>query len=224
MGNLNKIDEQNKKSSLENLSDEQLVDLKNQAIADEDYDKAKEIKQEQERRKMQGIEDEKKTYKIQKEEKLKSLTDSFQQSEDEEKLWDTIDISNEEIDALTDLFWRMTQMNWRFDYQKKYEAFSNQLASLQYMDTRNRFFIRHNILSKADFQEYILRTFYQMVTDIKYLRWNYNREEVWKVRDCLKTYANKYLNYKDDNECNHLYFQIDTVLKKLSDRAKQRDE
>ena len=86
MGNLNKIDEQNKKSSLENLSDEQLVDLKNQAIADEDYDKAKEIKKEQERRKMQGIEDEKKTYKIQKEEKLKSLTDSFQQSEDEEKL------------------------------------------------------------------------------------------------------------------------------------------
>jgi len=57
------INEKETLNSLENLSDEELVDLKNKAIADEDYDKAKEIKQEQERRKGLSIEKEKNTYK-----------------------------------------------------------------------------------------------------------------------------------------------------------------
>jgi hypothetical protein len=55
MKNINEIGEKYK-NFLENLSDEQLDDIKTQAILDEDYDKAKEIKQEQERRKMKNKE------------------------------------------------------------------------------------------------------------------------------------------------------------------------
>jgi hypothetical protein len=45
------INEKETLNSLEKLSDEELVALKNQALLEEDYDKAKEIKLEQERRK-----------------------------------------------------------------------------------------------------------------------------------------------------------------------------
>jgi len=67
------INEKETLNSLENLSDEELVDLKNKAIADEDYDKAKEIKQEQERRKGLSIEKEKNTYNSEKHTKLQEL-------------------------------------------------------------------------------------------------------------------------------------------------------
>ena len=51
--------EKEKLNSLENLSDEELLNLKNQAIADEDYDKAKEIKLEQGKREAKKLEEEK---------------------------------------------------------------------------------------------------------------------------------------------------------------------
>ena len=50
-GTPNKPNNNETLKSLETLSDEELVALKSQAIANEDYDKAKEIKKEQERRK-----------------------------------------------------------------------------------------------------------------------------------------------------------------------------
>ena len=58
MGGIDECSERYQTSSLENLTDEQLVDLKRQAIENEDYYKAEEIKQEQERRKGHSLENE----------------------------------------------------------------------------------------------------------------------------------------------------------------------
>ena len=58
---------------LENLSDEELLNLKNKAVGAEDYLKAYEIKQELERREVLSLKTEKKIYNNEKESKLKAL-------------------------------------------------------------------------------------------------------------------------------------------------------
>lgn len=73
MENSNRIDKERKISSLENLTDEQLVELKKQAIETEDYDKAKEIKQEQERRKWLELQEQKVSFLNEKSKRIDEL-------------------------------------------------------------------------------------------------------------------------------------------------------
>lgn len=75
------INEKGTLNSLENLSDEELVALKNQAIADEDYDKAKMIKQEQETRKQYTLKLEKESFSTEKNKKLKILLSELNKEE-----------------------------------------------------------------------------------------------------------------------------------------------
>lgn len=73
MNKPNNINEKEISNSLYNLSDEELVDLKQKAVDAEDYLKAYEIKQEQKRREKSQIESERKEEESKKRTKIKDL-------------------------------------------------------------------------------------------------------------------------------------------------------
>ncbi len=246
MKNINEIGEKYK-NFLENLSDEQLDDIKTQAILDEDYDKAKEIKQEQERRKMKNkewtesndeklrqeekmkeIEDEKKTNEIQKAEKLKSAIDSLKSTEDEEKLWETIEISNEEIDAIIDLTEKIRQINPTYG---DYIDYGNEFSELKKFDINQKkeYFKRNKIQSRIDFYTHILDCFLEEFEHMKeYNLNNHTHIDGYQLDDTLnslKLFCEKFIDTDKElatnEKINEHYFEIEDVLNRYKKRLEE---
>lgn len=229
------------KNSLVNIPDEQLINLKNKAIADEDYDKAKEIKQEQERRKMQEIEqiksndemkrweeitkeikDEKNTYEVQKKGKLKLLSESLQKSEDKEDLWDGINISDEEIDAIIDLTEKIRQIDYTYTYGDylRYSGYNKEFDELKNFDIKQKkeYFKKNKIQSRADFYIHVLDYFFEELRLVveKYNLRNHKEAEEYLLDDTLnslKLFCEKFIDtdkkLSTNKEINEYYYMIE---------------
>ena len=246
MKNINEIDEKYK-NFLENLSNEQLGDIKTQAILDEDYDKAKEIKQEQERRKMKDkewtesnneklsqeekmkeIEDEKKTHETQKEKELKSKINSLQKSEDKEDLWENINISDEEIDAIIDLTEKIRQINPTYG---DYIGYVNEFSELKNFDINQKkeYFKKNKIQSRIDFYTHVLDYFLEESEHIKeYNLNNLTHIDEYQLDDTsnsLKLFCEKFIDTDKElatnEKINEYYYEIEDVLSRYKKRLEE---
>lgn len=201
---------------LENLSDEELLNLKNKAIADEDYLRAHEIKQELNMRKRLQLEKEKQDEKSQRKEKIKSLNDSLQQVENNEKLAEIVEISDEELESSIDLVEKIQYINHFYEWAECYDEDIKQLKSYDTIQ-RKKYFKDHEISSKLDFQKYVLklcREYLNNLCELKKDKIEVDLDNITDAQKCLNHYKN-YLDLESNNEISSLFSSISIFLEEF---------
>lgn len=192
MKNSNRIDKERKISSLEDLTDEQLVEQKKQAIETEDYDKAKEIKQEQERRKLGKVDDiewEKVELERIKMDQEKSENSRQQKIEAETLIQQLIEDNNTNLsegkeslekfskDELYIIWYLAYYIKSSYSYNSDiedgyiYQPLNDIMNFVDYTDEEKKYFLeKNNISTKSDFENYIIDTISEFLKERKV--WN----------------------------------------------------
>lgn len=224
---MNKSDNINEKetlNSLENLSDEELVSLKIQAVEAEDYFRAHEIKQEQNMRKRLELERERQDEKSQRKERLKSLNDSLQQVENNEELTETVDISDEELESVEDLMSRMDKINSQYDFTTNFGENLIWFKSLDDIE-KNEYFHNNEIESKIDFQKHVLNLCRDYLeAHFEYLKSDWIRVDLDDIIDAIRS-LEEYADFLDlnsadwDSDLYDLYDRVHSTLNDMKNRC-----
>lgn len=210
-------------NSLENISGEELVELKKQAIADEDYDKAKEIKQEQERRKIESFDEEKQVEKEEKNKKIESLKNLLQEHDNVEKSNGNIDISDEELVCVEDLMRRMDKINSQYDYPTNFLEKLIWFKSLDHED-KYKYYKDNEIETKVDFQKHVLNLCREYLkAHFEYLESNWIRVDLDDIIDAIRS-LDEYSDFLDlnssdcDSELYDLHSRVNGTLNDMKNR------
>lgn len=212
----NKINSVEALNWFENMSDEELVDLKNQAVDAEDYLRAHEIKQELNMRKRLQLEREEQDEKSQRKEKIKSLNDSLQQEENNEKLTEIVEISDEELESSIDLVEKIQYINHFYEWAERYDEDIKHLKSFDAIQ-RKKYFKDHEISSKLDFQKYVLklcRKYLDNLCELKKRQIAVDLDNITDAQKCLNYYK-KYLDLESNDEISSLFNPISIFLEEF---------